>query len=73
MVEFWPDASSASANSVDGEPTPSRGDSSSIGVLDFGDLGLAGVVEGGGGQDQDGGVDEQGKHQRDGAVDGGQA
>ena len=35
-----------------------------VGVLDFDDVGMAGLVEGGSGKDQDGGVDQQGQGQR---------
>ena len=42
-------------------------------VLDLGDRGLAGGVEGGGGDDQDGRVDEQRPHQRHRRIDGGEA
>ena len=39
-----------------------------VGALDVADLVMAGAVEGGGGQDQDGGVDEQRERQGDGGI-----
>ncbi len=41
-------------------------------LLDFRDLMLAPSVKRGRGNDEDGGVDEEGKHQRDGGIDGGE-
>ena len=67
-VELRPEASSATANSVEAMPRPSSGDSSSIRLADLGDVGMAARVEGRGRDDQDRGVDEQRQHQRDGRV-----
>ena len=72
MVEFCPEASSASANSVLARGDAERGRQQAVGVLDLGHLGLAGGVEGGRGQDQDRGIDEEREAQRHGAVDGGE-
>ena len=57
-VEFWPDASSASANTVLA-PGAEQRRQQLVRVLDLGDLGVPGRVERRRGDDQDRGVDEQ--------------
>ena len=56
-----------------GRRRPQRGRQQPVGVLDLGDAGLPGAVEGGCREDQDRGVDEQRQHQRDRAVERGEA
>ena len=72
IVEFWPEASSATREQRAGERHAQQRREQLVGVLDLGDVGAAGRVEGRGGQDQDRGVDEERERQRHGAVDGGE-
>ena len=69
-VEFWPEASRASANMVLAPVTPSRGVSRFVSVVDLGHVGLSTAVEGGGGHDQDGGIHQQCEGQGDRGIDG---
>ena len=64
-VEFCPEASRARANSGVARPTPISGVSSLYALWMSADLVVAAAVKDGGGQDEDGGVDEQGQHQGD--------
>ena len=72
-VAFWPEQSSATANSVLRQRRAEQRREQLVGVLDLGDLVVAGAVEGGGRHDQDRGVDEEREHQRDRRVDGREA
>ena len=67
-VEFWPDASSASAKSVLATGHAEHRREQLVGVLDLRDV-LALPVERRGRDDEDRAVDEQREHQRDGRID----
>ena len=52
MVEFWPEASSATANSVLASVVPEQRRQEPVGVADVGHLLVAGLVERGGREDR---------------------
>ncbi len=71
-VEFWPEASNATANNVLAMPTPRIGLSSLIGVLNFRHVLVSRPMKGGGREDENGGVDEEGEHEGDAGIDRGE-
>ena len=73
MVEFWPEASSATANRVLANVVPEQRRQQPVRIADVGDLLMAGLMEGGRRQDQDRRVDEEGEQQRHGGIERGEA
>ena len=65
-VEFSPQHSSAIAEQRRRDGGAEQRREQRVRLAEFGDVGLAGLVEGRGREDQDRGVDQQREHQRDG-------
>jgi len=63
-VEFWPDASSASAEYGARPGHAQERREQLVGLLDLGDRGMTGAMEGGRGDDQDRRIDEQRRSSR---------
>ena len=56
-------------NKVGAMPEPSSGAMNACDLLEFGDVGLAGLVEGRGRENEDRGIDQEREHQRDRRID----
>ena len=70
-VEFWPEASSATANSTLAAPGAQHRRQQLVRVVDVGHVEIAIAVKGGGGRYQNGRIHEKRQKQRHRRVDGG--